>query len=494
VTVEVHDTGVVIRPDPARVVARFFVPGREDLAPGDSRAGGVVTRVLALDEVEVERALRDVELRCGPHHRALDDTLRLHAEMVLSRVDPQLKLSDARVRLLGATFTREDSLEGAALCNPSMVMHPRQRAAGDMDFVMSVRGIGEGHRSSIGFRTGTSYSDGRVTLDTPGPFPEASSDHSSLHLRSVFAAQFTERGNDPENIAFILDGLHEEFDDKQLEARITLLMADDASRSNTNSTVSALRGLAASGYRADFSGATELSERVLWPHAPAESNGLEDARFVRFVGDDGDVTYHASYTAFDGVKIEQHMLDTKDFQSFRSAPLTGAAASGKGLALFPRKVQGRYAALTRSDRESNEVAFSDDLRHWPDSQTVQLPERSWEMVQLGNCGPPIETDAGWLVLTHGVGPMRTYSLGAVLLDLDEPRRLIAHTDDPLLVPEGDRAHGYVPNVIYTCGAMAHGDVLVLPYGVGDRIIAIATLSIPELIADMRPTKGASRIR
>jgi predicted GH43/DUF377 family glycosyl hydrolase len=484
VSVELHDTGIVVRPDPSRVLARFFVPGREDLAPGASRAGGVVDRVLALDEAEVERALHDVEQRCGPRHRSLDDTLCLHAAMMLSRVEFPVELSDARLRLLGATFTREDSIEGAALCNPSIVLHPHQRGGDDADFVISVRGIGEGHRSSIGFRTGTAWADGRVSLDPPGPFPETATTHTSLHQRSVFLALFTEHGNDPENISFILDGLEDQFDDDQLEERITLLMADDASRSNTVTTVLGVRELAASGYSAEFSATSELSERVLWPHAPSESHGLEDARFVRFVDDDGEVTYHASYTAFDGMRIEQHMLDTKDFRTFRSAPMSGAAATGKGLALFPRKINGQYAALTRSDRESNEVSFSDDLRHWPDHDTVQLPERSWEMVQLGNCGSPIETDAGWLVLTHGVGPMRTYSLGAVLLDLDDPRTMIAHTDEPIIVPDGDRWPGYVPNVVYTCGAMAHGDTLILPYGVGDQTIAVATLSISALIAGM----------
>ena len=490
--VELHDTGIVIRPDPSRVLARFFVPGREDLAPGASRAGGVVERVLALEEAEVERALRDVERRCGPHHRSLDHMLRLHAEMMMPRVDSNVELSDARLRLLGATFTREDSLEGAALCNPSIVLHPRQRSDVDADFIISVRGIGEGHRSSIGFRTGTVRANGMVTIDDPGPYPEAAVDHSSIHQRSVFQAVFAERGNEPENIAFLLDGLDEEFDDAQLEARIVLLLTEDAGRNNTEDTAKEVRELAASGYSADFAESTELTERILWPHAPSESHGLEDARFVRFVDDNGDVTYFASYTAFDGIHIEQHMLDTKDFRSFRSAPMTGAAATGKGLALFPRKVLGQYAALTRSDRESNEVSFSHDLRHWPDHHTVQPPERSWEMVQLGNCGSPIETDAGWLVLTHGVGPMRTYSLGAILLDLEDPRRVLARTDGPIMMPDGDRAYGYVPNVVYTCGGMAHGDTLVLPYGIGDQKIAIATLSINDLLTTMSPVKPSHR--
>ena len=484
-TVALTPTGIVLRSDVNRVLARFFVPGREDLAPGASRAGGVVDRVLALTEEQVEQALDLVRDKAGPHHRCLEDVLRAHAAMVVSRVDPAVELSDARVLLLGATFTREDSLEGAALCNPSIVPHPVQPRDGSLDFVLSVRGIGEGHRSSIGFRTGTVRDDGTVTLDAPGPFPEVAIDHTGVHRRSVFQAQLTERGSEPENIQFILDGLDDMFDDDQLEDRIALLMADEASRSNTAASVKDVRTLAASGYRAEFSKESQLSERVLWPHSPAESHGLEDARFVRFTEDNGKATYYATYTAFDGFHIQQHMLDTKDFQTFRSAPLTGAAAVGKGLALFPRRVHGKFLALTRSDRESNEIASSDDPRHWPDQQSIQVPERFWEMVQLGNCGSPIETELGWLVLTHGVGPMRTYSLGAILLDLDDPTRLIGRTDEPILSPERDRLGGYVPNVVYTCGSMAHGDTLVVPYGVGDQAIAIATLSINALLRAMR---------
>jgi predicted GH43/DUF377 family glycosyl hydrolase len=486
------DTGVVVRADPTRVLARFFVPGREDLAPGASRAGGVVERVLALDEATVETVLADVEQRYACRHRDLDHMLRTHAAMVLSRVDPNIHLSDQRVRLLGATFTREDSIEGAALCNPSIVLHPTQTDPTGADFVLTVRGIGEGHRSSIGFRTGSVGADGSVTVHTPGSQPEAPTHYRSSHLRSVFEAQFAQQGNDPENIGFILDQLPEEFDDEQLEAQISLLLADDASRSNTAATIAELRTLATSGYSATFSEHSDLSERVLWPHAPSEVNGLEDARFVRFVDDDGTVTYYGTYTAYDGFNIALQLLDTTDFRNFRSAPVTGSAATGKGLALFPRKVGGQYVALTRSDRESNEISFSDDVRHWSGYTTIQVPERSWEMVQLGNCGSPIETEAGWLVITHGVGPMRTYSLGALLLDLDDPRKVIARTDDPILLPSGDRGVGYVPNVVYTCGAMAYGDMLVLPYGMADESIAIATGSVSGLIAGMRLTDRRTR--
>jgi predicted GH43/DUF377 family glycosyl hydrolase len=212
---------------------------------------------------------------------------------------------------------------------------------------------------------------------------------------------------------------------------------------------------------------------------------MEDARFVRFVDERGAVIYYATYTAFDGIHVSQQLLETTDFATFTVSPIGGAAAAGKGLALFPRQVHGRYAALSRSDRETNSIAFSDDLRRWDDAETIQIPEQTWEILQLGNCGSPIETDAGWLVITHGVGPMRTYSLGAILLDLDEPQRVIARSDAPILSPDKDLQGGYVPNVVYSCGGFAHNDVLILPYGVGDQTISIATLSIDDLVRSLR---------
>jgi predicted GH43/DUF377 family glycosyl hydrolase len=259
-----------------------------------------------------------------------------------------------------------------------------------------------------------------------------------------------------------------------------------ATRRNTATTVTNLRDIARSSYALAYPTSTEVSERVLWPQAPAERQGMEDARFVRFTELDGAVHYYGTYTAFDGARIGQHLLETEDFCRFTASPMAGAAATGKGLALFPRRVGGRYAALSRSDRETNAVAFSDDIRRWDTSTQIQAPVRPWEILQLGNCGSPIETDAGWLVLTHGVGPMRTYSLGAILLDLDDPRIVLAHSSDPIIAPDTGHREGYVPNVIYSCGGFAHGDVLVLPYAVADQSIAVATLSVSAVLASLTP--------
>jgi predicted GH43/DUF377 family glycosyl hydrolase len=369
-----------------------------------------------------------------------------------------------------------------------MVLLPDDGLTAGRRFVMSVRGIGEGHRSSIGFRTGVVGADGVVTIDPPGRFPVIGDAGPGVHRRSVFHLHLDDLGDDNGNAAFTLDCLGEEFSDDELRARKEALKAEHTTRRNTGATIARLDAIARSSYLLTFDPTTKVSERLLWPHAPAESHGMEDARFVRFVDDDGTATFYATYTAFDGITKSQHMLQTDDFITFDVSPTAGAAAQGKGLALFPRKIGGRYVALSRSDRESNSVAFSDDLRCWPTAEQIQVPEQTWDMLQLGNCGSPIETSSGWLVITHGVGAMRTYEIGAILLDLDDPTVVIATLDHPIMTPDNRRRDGYVPNVLYTCGGAAIGDTFVLPYGIGDQMIGVATMSIAALVAGMRPTR------
>ena len=477
---------IEIAPDHARVIVRLFVPGHEDVGPGDSRAGAVLERILQLDEQDVERSLLDVDRRFVHRHRDLHGTFERHALEVSSHVHPDATMSDARRLLIGATFTHEYSIEGAALCNPSVVLLPGTGDDGSHSFVMSVRGIGEGHRSSIGFRTGLVSTDGAATLDPPGPFPATTSALPGVHHRSVFHMHLHHLGDDHENAAFVLDALDDVFTTDALHERMAALQDERATRRNTVRTADHLGRLARSSYRLAFDPSTALSERVLWPQTPVESHGMEDARFVRFVDDDGGTTYYATYTAFDGTHIAQHLLRTDDFREFEVSPMAGPAARGKGLALFPRRIGGRYVALTRSDRESNEVAFSDDIRCWQDSTLVQAPTRSWEVMQLGNCGSPIETERGWLVLTHGVGAMRTYSLGAILLDLDDPTIVLASSAEPIVTADERHRDGYVPNVVYTCGATAVGDTLLLPYGCGDQTIMITTRSLSAVLDGLVP--------
>jgi predicted GH43/DUF377 family glycosyl hydrolase len=483
--VNVKDTGIEINPDRGRMITKFFVPGLEDTGPGDSRATPVVERILALDMPAITEALSDLDARFGGRHRDLHATFTRNAEMIASRLPDGHKLSPERLLFLGASFTHEFAVEAAALCNPSIVLLSEDDH-GDATFVLSVRGIGEGHRSSIGFRTGTITLTGLVTIDEPGHFPQASIPTPGENHRSVFTAKLADRHDNSENAADVLDLLPPTFTDAELDERITELAGQATTRRHTTRTIANLRELARSSYCIEFPAHTDISERVLWPYAPVESHGMEDARFVRFADDGGSISYYATYTAFDGIHVNQQLLHTTDFTTFTSTSMAGSAAAGKGLALFPRKIGGRYAALSRADRESNSIAFSDDICCWPTSQTIQTPERPWEILQIGNCGSPIETEHGWLVLTHGVGPMRTYSISAILLDLDEPQYVLARSPMPIITPGADRQGGYVPNVVYTCGAVARGDTLVVPYGVSDQTIAIGTLSITELIDAMTP--------
>jgi predicted GH43/DUF377 family glycosyl hydrolase len=477
-------------PDAERVVAQLFVAGPEIVGGNESRASGVVERILALDETDVTARLDELVERFGDRHRDLAATFSHHADRIENRLDPALELSEERWLLLGATFTHEYSVEAAAICNPSMVAHPDQSGvpSGSVRFAMSVRCIGEGHQSSIGFRTGTVSADGIVVVDEPARFPTLGSVQAGVFDRQVFHARLRALGQDGESAAYVLDHLGDAFTTEELELRLTMLTLQRDTRRNAPATVALLRSIAACSYTTHFPADSYLSERVLWPATSLESHGVEDARFVRFVEDDGEATYYATYTAFDGADITQQLLHTTDFQTFDASPMVGPAATNKGLALFPRRIAGRFAAMSRHDRETNAITFSDTLGHWDDAITVQTPDRDWEIIQLGNCGSPIETPAGWLVLTHGVGPMRTYSIGALLLDLEDPTRVLATLPEPLLTPATDEQDGYVPNVVYSCGALLHGETLVLPYGVADTSIAIATVSLPALLDAMVPPR------
>jgi predicted GH43/DUF377 family glycosyl hydrolase len=432
--VTVNETGVTLSNDRTRVIVRFFETGRD--------VAGTIANVLTLSATEAIAAERGLLSRFEGRHNDIAGTFAAHADIVLARV-AAVDMSAAHKFVLGALFTHEYATEAAALCNPSAVVHPVQDDSGDTAFMMSVRGIGEGHRSSIGFRTGKVTPAGTVTIDPPAPFPAAGQPMQGIHANVAAASE-------------LIAALPDVFDDR-------------------------------AAYSVEFPADSDESARVLFPFTPAESHGMEDARFVRFVDDGGAAIYHATYCAFDGAGIAQKLLTTTDFRTFTSTPLTGGAAAGKGLALFPRKVGGRYAALSRADGRSNAVSYSDDMLRWNNGHVLDVEDRIWEFLQLGNCGSPIETDAGWLVITHGVGPMRTYALGAILLDLEDPRTVLARTPTPILWPGTDRCEGgYTPNVVYSCGAFAAGDLLVLPYGICDQTISVATMSIDELLAAMHP--------
>ncbi len=469
--------------DRSRVITRLFVPGQEGFEEQESRVDAVLGRILALDEDEVRASLDDVVTRFDWRHRDLVGTLRRHAHEVADRLDPTGDLSEARMLLLGAVFTSEYAIEGAALCNPSMVAHPDQSgtAAGSLRFVMSVRGIGEGHRSSIGFRTGVVDGAGDVRIDDAVALASVGTLVPTLLDGAVIRSELGRLHGTGEAADYVLGPLGDQFTRADLGQQLDRLEKHRRTRGHAAETISLIRAIAERTYGVEFADEVPLSERVLWPATSAEGAGMEDARFVRFVDDDGTVTYYASYTAYSGSHISQQLLATEDFCAFISTPMVGRAAANKGLALFPRRIRGRFAAMSRSDRESNSVAYSDHPFEWTDSVSCQRPARAWEALQLGNCGPPIETEAGWLVLTHGVGPMRTYRIGAMLLDLEDPTQILKQLREPLLSPAADEQDGYVPNVLYSCGGLVHARTLVLPYGIGDSAIGAVMVPLDDLL-------------
>lgn len=470
-------------PDPQRVVARLFLPGQEIMGNGESRAAGVMERILELSDEDVSRAVEEILTGFGGRHRRFQSTLEDHFGVVAHRLGGGVPPSPERRLLIGAFFTSEYSVEAAALCNPSIVLAPSQDGltTGQARFVMSLRGIGEGHISCIEFRTGVVGAGGEVHLDDPGPFLVPGRRVAPLYEREVFRRKLDESGQASESASFVLDSLPPRFTVAELDAALADLEAQMVTHSSVRETIDDFRRVALSNYDTDFPTDSSIAERVLLPMGPAESHGMEDARFVRFVDDDGTITYYATYTAFDGAHVAPQLLQTDDFRHFRVTQLTGPAAKNKGIALFPRRIGGRFAALSRWDRESNSLAFSADCRSWTAATTIQSPERPWELLQLGNCGPPIETPEGWLVLTHGVGPMRVYSIGAVLLDLDDPARVLGRLSGPLMDPDDSERNGYVPNVLYSCGALLHGDSLVIPYGISDATIGMAVVDVNELL-------------
>jgi predicted GH43/DUF377 family glycosyl hydrolase len=447
----------------------------------------VIDRVLDLSEQEVERTLARTLARFSDRHRDLGETLEHNFGLIAHRLGAEIKVGRARRQLIGAYFTQEYALEAAALFNPSIVAHPDQRGCrpGEVRFVMSLRAVGEGHISSIEFRSGTIGSDHEIRFDPPGRFLGTGRPRSVLYDRDLFHEKLAEFGHEDENARFLWSILPSRFTSAELDIALAKLSKQRVTRGDSAVLADKARWMAASNYTVEFDAGRDLSERVLWPTGPAESHGMEDARFVRFTDGD-DPVYYATYTAYDGSLVAPQLLETSDFRTFTVSQLSGPSARNKGMALFPRRIGGRYTALSRWDRESNAIGYSDDGHRWSEAITVQAPTRPWELIQLGNCGSPIETPAGWLVFTHGVGPMREYAIGVVLLDLDEPERLIAALSEPLLVADESERDGYVPNVVYSCGPMIHDETIVLPYGCSDSSVRTATVDLSLLLERLMP--------
>jgi predicted GH43/DUF377 family glycosyl hydrolase len=478
--------GPTLVPDPRRVIIKLFVPG-EDAALARTRAAAIIERIAHLDEGETNRLLNQTLQRFGARHHDIEATFRHHYDLVHHRVAPSRDLSPTARALVGAYFSHEYAVEAAALCNPSMVAHPDQSALNpaQLRVVISLRQIGEGHISSIGFATAVIGPDTELTVaDRSGPL-QTGRRGSARHRRDLLAAAVADEGCDNEVSATVLGSLSERFDDEDFERALGLIPADLLTRTTTHSTLEQLRRMTAASYAVTFPADVPLDQRILWPSAPSESNGMEDARFVTFTGDNAERVYHATYTAFDGRHIGARTLSTPDLVNFEVTALRGPATRGKGMALFPRTVDGQHLALCRADGETISLSTLDDQNRWQHPVPLHAPHRGWELTQVGNCGSPVETDAGWLVLTHGVGPMRQYAIGALLLDLDHPDRVIAELPGVLLAPDDTERDGYVPNVVYSCGGLLHSGNLWIPYGVSDSRIGFATIALGPLLDAMR---------
>lgn len=483
----IRRTPHVLRGDPKRVIAKPYLPGEEITTDTATRAGLLMERILALSEPEVVAMLERTLVAFRDRHDRFEELLERHYALVAHRLEGR-PVSRARRLLIGAYFTNEYSIEGAALFNPSIVPAPDQTGAGEgrRRFVMSLRAVGEGHISSIELRTGTIDAESTLTFDVPAPIlmtgERAAPDH---YDKAQFFTKLIELDAGNHLARAVLDRLPDAFTPIELERSLETLERDGPPHAISFETVKIVRALASSNYVTTFPRGSALSSRIIFPAGPHETHGMEDARFVHFTEDDGKTTYYATYTAFDGYEILPQLIQTDDFVTFRITTLNGPAAQNKGMALFPRRIAGRYVMLSRRDRENLHLATSADVRHWMDVVELHRPTQSWELLQIGNCGSPIETAEGWIVVTHGVGPMRRYVLGALLLDLEDPSRVLGALDTPLLEPEGSEREGYVPNVVYSCGAMINGHDLVLPYGLSDGAVSVAIVSVPELLAKLR---------
>jgi predicted GH43/DUF377 family glycosyl hydrolase len=474
-----ESTGIHLQPDPRRVLIRPFVP----IKPG--QISSIINRVLGLSEEETSRELARVRTEFGGKHPDSDELWFQQFERLQVYVEPKQAVSEIRRLLIGATFTGEYAFEAVALFNPSIVPHPDQSGVSkdELRFVLSLRGVGEGHISSLGFRTGVIRPDHSIQLEKISILarvPEVES--NPTFPKRLFFERLNGSGIGDGWSGSMMKRLGDPFTLAELnEALPQVIPIQERVPEAFQRTMACVHWLAESNYEVRFHSSVPMSERVLFPLSANERNGLEDARFVRFIEPDKRATYYATYTAYDGRAILPQLIETDDFCSFRVRTLNGPAAQNKGMALFPRRIGGRYAMLSRQDDENILLMFSDDRHFWSDPKILLRPEQPWELVKLGNCGSPIETGAGWLVLTHGVGPLRKYCIGAALLGLEDPFRVLGRLTEPLLQPDEENWQGYVPNVVYSCGALIHNGRLVLPYANNDTSSKIVTIRLKDLI-------------
>ena len=476
---------VVFYPDPKRTIARFYYTT-------DENALLVINKVLQLSLEEVYQELHLILRDFSTRHRRITKVFETNFNNIchlLSRlkISPDTLTQEVKL-LIGAYFTHEYAIEAAAYFNPSIVEHPDQYGLekGQKRIITSFRATGEGHISSIVFREGIIDGNNDLHFTEAGDLEEMPENiKRTVYNKKAFIKKLDEMNIHKNIVDLVLDKLKDNFLYGELQASISETLKDITLTPTKRKVIQEINWVADSHYEITFSLDTALSERVIFPISYSESNGIEDARFVRFTDDNGEVNYYATYTAYNGYAILPKLITTRDFYHFTVCPLNGKYAQNKDLALFPRKVKGKYAMVGRYDGVNNYIMYSDNINLWKEAKLLQKPRFPWEFIQVGNSGSPIETGEGWLLITHGVGPMRRYSLGASLLDLDDPAKVIGQLKCPLMIPNEKEREGYVPNVIYSCGSIIHNDELIIPYAMSDYASSFVTVPVDELLNELK---------
>lgn len=481
-SVTVERKEIRIAPDPTRVILKSFLHGDKH------RIQQIFNRILTLTDQQVNKHLEIVMKGFQHRHKKFKQALLNHYKIATKALENEIQVSEERKLLFGAFFSNEYSIESAAFFNPSMVPHDDQNniPGGATRFVMSLRAVGEGHISSIAFRTGIIDNDNEITTNPVSRFV-GTGKHApnKKYNKVIFRKKLAEIGCNEYISDLVLRKLDLEFDIFRLQKAIDELCDINLASTKTKETFNDIISLAKANYALNYDPNSHICERVLFPFAHTETKGIEDARFVQFFYEDGSMVYYATYTAYSGNRFIPQLLMTPNFINFDSMTLNGNAVQNKGMALFPRKIGGLFMMISRQDNESLYIMTSDNINFWEKTELLYKPSEPWEMIQIGNCGSPIETPEGWILLTHGVGAMRRYCIGAILLDLKDPFRVIGRLKKPLLTPNEEEREGYVPNVLYTCGAMRHNDVLVIPYAMSDYKSSIALVNTKKMVHEMK---------
>lgn len=489
-TITVNRKDLTFKPDTSRVIARYMYTN-------DERSKRMIECILKMPEEEIKNTLNQVLRRYSKRHRNISKIFEYHFNKLKHlfqelNIDPE-SLEISQKILIGSYFTMEYSIESAALFNPSMIDHPDQSeiGPGEKRVIISFRGTGEGHISSIVFRCGVLDKENKLILESVGNMlAEAERIKRFIYDKNKFVSKLDDISYFANKVSpnFVLEKLGDNFTYGELQRSIEETERTHKISRKKSILLNKMMWLASSHYELQFSLDSAISERVIFPIAESEKKGIEDARFVKFTDEDGEITYYATYTAYDGNAIMPKLIVTKDFYHFKVLPLHGEIAQNKGMALFPRKINGKYAMLCRIDGVNSYISYSYDITIWREAKLIQKPKFAWEGVQLGNSGSPIETKDGWLVIMHSVGPVREYVLSASLFDLDNPEIEIGRLKTPLIIPNDEEREGYVPNVVYSCGSILHNGDVVIPYAMSDWASTYATVNLEELLTELKNSK------